>query len=349
VSFLDESCRSSVTRRCRDGGRTTCDGETAVRRQPAVLSGRLRERYGPWAVITGASSGIGREFAVQVSAAGLDVVLVARRQDLLEQLAGELHARHGIECRVVAADLAHPVGVDQVTAATHDLDVGLLVAAAGFGASGPFLAADLPTELAMLQVNCAAVLAMTRHYSDNFTRRGRGGLILLGSLVGYQGVARAATYAATKAWVQTLAEGLHLELRPLGIDVLSVAPGPVHSGFADNAGMTMSRAQRPADIAAPALAAPWPPDHHRPRSTVQAAHLVADTPTPQGPHPHHEPGHGRDDTDYAVAFPRPSHCRLTPVRDNPRCRIRCMSVLDIRFQHSRFCLWCLDVEHDWPP
>ncbi len=215
----------------------------------------FRERYGPWAVITGASDGIGREFAAQTAARGLDVVLVARRRSVLEALAAELTARHGVHSRVLDVDLSDPAGADTIAAATADLDVGLLVAAAGFGTSGPLLDSDIRDELDMLQVNCAAVLTLTHHFGGRFARRGCGGLILLGSLVGYQGVGRAAHYAATKAWVQTLAEGLHGELRPLGVDVLAVAPGPVHSGFADRAGMVMSRAARPADVAAPALEA----------------------------------------------------------------------------------------------
>lgn len=110
---------------------------------------------------------------------------------------------------------------------------------------------------------------MTRHYSDNFTRRGRGGLILLGSLVGYQGVARAATYAATKARVQTLAEGLHLELRPLGIDVLSVAPGPRTQRLRRQRRHDHEPSPAPRRHRRPGPGRPWPPDHHRPRSTVK--------------------------------------------------------------------------------
>jgi uncharacterized protein len=222
---------------------------------PSRPASRLLRRYGPWAVVTGASSGIGRELARQAAAAGLDVVLVARRRDELQALADELAGRHGVRAEVVAADLSRPGGVGAVVAATGSLDVGLLVAAAGRGTSGDFLDADLADEVGMLEVNCGAVLALAHHFGGRFAERGRGGIVLLSSIVAYQGTPRAAHYAATKAYVHTLAEGLRAELRPRGVDVLASAPGPVHSGFADRAGMTMGRALAPADVAAATLAA----------------------------------------------------------------------------------------------
>lgn len=222
---------------------------------PSRAALRLRTRYGPWAVVTGASSGIGRALAERLAEAGLHVVLVARRAGALEELAAGLAARHGGTTRVIAADLGSPGGLDAVEAGTADLDVGLLVAAAGFGTSGAFLEADVGDELAMLDVNCRAVVAQSLHFGRRFTARGRGGIVLMSSLVGRQGVPRAAHYAATKAYVQTLAEGLHAELRPHGVDVLASAPGPVHSGFGARAGMRMGVALTAADVAGPTLAA----------------------------------------------------------------------------------------------
>lgn len=215
---------------------------------------RLVATYGPWAVVTGASSGIGRELAVRLAEAGLNLVLTARREPLLRDLASELSSRFGIESRVVAADLSQPDEVNQVIAAAGNLDVGLLVAAAGFGTSGHFLQSSLPDELAMLQVNCSALLALTHHFSRKMAERGRGGIILLSSIVSFQGVPYAAHYAATKAYVQSLAEALALELRPRGVDVLAAAPAPVDSGFAAQANMDLGKMTlQPADIAAPIL------------------------------------------------------------------------------------------------
>lgn len=215
----------------------------------------LRTRYGPWAVVTGASSGIGREAAVQLAVAGLHLVLVARRTDPLEALAATLRERYGVNVTVAAADLADRTGAETVARATEQLDVGLLVAAAGYGTSGDFLDADLPRELDMLEVNAAAPLILAHNFGQRFARRGRGGMVLLSSVVAFQGVPRSAHYAATKAYVQTFAEGLHAELTAHGIDVLAVAPGPVHSGFADRAGMRMGRALQPTDVVTPALLA----------------------------------------------------------------------------------------------
>lgn len=210
---------------------------------------RLLTKYGPWAVVTGASSGIGREIASMLAEAGLNLVLVARRRGVLERMAGDLGPRHGIEARVVTADIALEAGIGTVEAAARDLDVGMLVAAAGFGTSGPFLESSLETELEMLDVNCRAPLRMSLHFGRRFAGRGRGGIVLMSSLVGFQGTPNAAHYAATKAYVQILAEALHAELAPLGVDVLASAPGPTNSGFASRAGMRMGAALEPADVA----------------------------------------------------------------------------------------------------
>lgn len=215
--------------------------------QPSKHS-RFASRYGPWAVITGASDGIGRDIARQAAARGVHVVLVARRQDRLRALAAEIRTRHGVDARVLAADLGTRDGIESVRRATSQLDVGLLAAAAGFGTSGRFLESSLGDEQAMLELNCGAVLALSHDFARRFAERGRGGLVLMSSIVAFQGVPRAAHYAATKAWVQTLAEGLRRELAPQGVDVLASAPGPVASGFAERADMQMDGALDPSLI-----------------------------------------------------------------------------------------------------
>jgi len=210
---------------------------------------KFQTRYGKWAVVTGASSGIGRAIASELAAKGLELVLVARRQVELEQIARDLSAQHGVETRVVAVDLATTTALTRIESETKNLDVGLLVAAAGFGTAGDFLDAKLEDELAMLDVNCRAVRHLSLHFGKRFVQRRRGGLIMFGSLVGYQGTPRAAHYAATKAYVQTLAEALHVELAPKGVDVLSSAPGPVNSRFGTRADMRMGAAEKPETVA----------------------------------------------------------------------------------------------------
>ncbi|WNV77045.1 SDR family oxidoreductase [Geodermatophilus sp. DSM 44513] len=220
----------------------------------ARTAARLRDRYGPWTVVTGASSGIGQACAAHLAAAGLDVVLVARRADLLTGLAERLHAEHGGQTRVLPVDLAAPTGARRVAEQTADLDVGLLVQAAGFGTAGRFLDADLAEQLEMLAVNCQAVLDLAHRFAPRLAARPTGGgMVLFGSLVGRQGAPGAAHYGATKAWVQALGEALHVELAPRGVDVLTATPGPVRSGFADRAGMRLDTAVSAERVAAGAL------------------------------------------------------------------------------------------------
>lgn len=218
-------------------------------------STRLSSRYGPWAVVTGASDGIGLAFARELARAGLHLVLVARRGEALDLVARELTSVRGVQTRTLAADLSDESGWQAVVEGTRDLDVGALVAAAGFGTSGQFVESDLATELNLIDVNCRAVAALAHTFGRRFVARGRGGIVLLSSLVAFQGVPRAANYSATKAYVQSLAEGLRLELGARGVDVVASAPGPVASGFGARAAMRMSFAQTPAEVARGTLAA----------------------------------------------------------------------------------------------
>jgi short-subunit dehydrogenase len=214
---------------------------------------RFYKKYGPWAIVTGASSGIGKAIALRLAEARLNLVLVARSQGALEELARDLTTRYGVETRVLPLDLALPGSLDPIVSATNDLDIGLLVASAGFGTSGSFLDSQIDQEVEMLEVNCRALVEQTLHFGNRFKKRGRGGMILLSSIVGFQGMPYASHYAATKAYVQALAEALYVELAPLGIDVLAAAPGPTNSGFADRAGQRMGAALKPEDIAQPIL------------------------------------------------------------------------------------------------
>jgi uncharacterized protein len=214
---------------------------------------RFTQRYGPWALVTGASDGIGNAFCHALAAQGMHLVLVARNQERLAEQALLLSRLHGIQCRVIAADLSRPEQWPKLIEQTRDLHIGLLVAAAGFGTSGPFLAASIENELDMLSVNCAAVTRMSHHFAQRFAAQGRGGIILLSSLLGFQGVARAAHYAATKSYIQSLGEGIAPELKPVGVDVLICAPGPVRSGFASRANLHMGFAASPQAVADAAL------------------------------------------------------------------------------------------------
>lgn len=223
---------------------------------PSTMSetSKRAPRYGGIALITGASDGIGAAFARELARQRYDLILVARRKDKLDALANELQSELGIRTKVIAADLGNDQEVQRLIAETVADDVGLFVAAAGFGTSGFLIEQPLAPELDMIDVNCRAVVALTHVFAKRFSQRGSGGIVLFGSLVGFQGVPRAANYAATKAFIQTFAEGLRPELERLGVDVISVAPGPVNSGFAARANMVMGVAAKPETIPREALA-----------------------------------------------------------------------------------------------
>ena len=159
------------------------------------------ERFGPWALVTGASDGIGRAIAQDLARRGLSLVLVARRRERLEALADELRREFRVAVRVHPADLGERAAVARLLDEVGDLEIGLLASCAGFGSSGPFLATDPAAELDMVEVNCTASLHLARVLGATMAGRGRGGILLMGSIVAFQGVPHAATYAATKAFV----------------------------------------------------------------------------------------------------------------------------------------------------
>jgi uncharacterized protein len=208
--------------------------------------------YGPWALITGASDGIGKALTKEIAARGINVVLVARSADRLEALSTALHIEFGIESVAIAADLADSSDIARVEQLTAHHDIGLAVLAAGFGTTGTFLETALADELELIAVNVTAVARLAHLFAGRLATRGRGGLMLFGSIVGWQGVPGQANYAASKAYVQSLAEGLHDELAPRGVDVVAVAPGPVASGFGARAGLAMTSATEPDVVAAAA-------------------------------------------------------------------------------------------------
>ena len=184
------------------------------------------DRYGPWAIVTGASSGIGEEFARQLAEHGLSIVLCARRKDRLEALAANLRRAHGVDVRALELDVGRADFVTTLERAVEGLDVGLVVSNAGFGEKGPFLESSLARDLQMLDVNCRAFLLLAHEFSRRLVARGRGGLVFTSSTAAFQGLPFSTHYAATKGYGLQLAEGLWYELAPHGVDVLALCPGP---------------------------------------------------------------------------------------------------------------------------
>ena len=197
----------------------------------------MRERYGGWAVVTGASAGLGEQFADALAARGFPVALVARRADRLERIAAGIRERHGVETLVIAEDLAEPAAVERVAAALGDREVGVLVANAGFGWSGRFADADAAQQVRMVQLNCTSVVAATHRFLPAMLRRGRGAIVVVASLAGFQPTPWFAVYGATKAFDLCFAEALWSELRGTGVDVIALCPGSTRTEFSEVAHM----------------------------------------------------------------------------------------------------------------
>ncbi|MGI5457396.1 SDR family NAD(P)-dependent oxidoreductase [Streptomyces sp. CA-249302] len=214
------------------------------------------QRYGPVALVTGASSGIGRAFAGQLAARGLDVVLVARRRDRLEELSGTLRDTHGVNPTVLPVDLADPAAGREILEAVAQLDVGLLVSNAGFGVKGAFGQEDAAVLASMLAVNCHAPTQLAHGLAPRLTQRGQGGVIFTSSVEGLMGCPYSAGYSATKAYVNALGEALWAELGPSGVDVLTLCPGATDTEAPRLQGVDPSTLQdlmSPDDVARSAL------------------------------------------------------------------------------------------------
>jgi uncharacterized protein len=200
--------------------------------------GSLRERYGEWALITGASAGIGAEFARALAREGMSCILTARREGRLRALAGELEERYQVATRIVAADLAAPTGADQLLEAIKDVRVDVFINNAGFGYAGRFDKQDTARLRDMVQVNCVVPVVLASRLLPGMRERNCGAMIVLGSVAGRQPLPRHAIYAATKAFDLFFGEALWAELRGTGVDVLVLEPGPTESEFREVAGET---------------------------------------------------------------------------------------------------------------
>ena len=210
----------------------------------------LTTRYGEWALVTGASAGIGAAFARQIAADGMNVVLTARREDRLGSLAAELERDLGVETRVVAADLADADDRRRLLEAVSDLEIGLLVNNAGLGYAGRFDLLDESRLRRLVAVNCEAPLVLTHALVQGMRERGRGGVLFTGSVAGRQPLPLHAVYSATKAFDAFLGEALWAELRASNIDVLVLEPGSTETEFQEVAGQLSHPGQRAEDVVA---------------------------------------------------------------------------------------------------
>ena len=206
-------------------------------------------KYGPWALIIGGSEGVGAAFARMLAGGGFKLVLVARKPGPLEELAAELRET-GAEVRVLSADLSEPDVLDQVRGATDDIDIGLLIYNAGANNTrGDFL--ELPREVpdSVIAINVLGQTDFARHYGAPMIARGRGGIILTGSLGGYLGSPTLAAYTASKAFSRIFTEALWAECQPHGVDVLHLNIGFTATPAMARLGMPIELAEPPETVA----------------------------------------------------------------------------------------------------
>jgi short-subunit dehydrogenase len=217
-------------------------------------TGWSSERHGPTALVVGASHGIGAAFASELASAGSGLVLVARHADPLTELADTLREHHGVDIRTISVDAGTAAGRDALTAVIAEQEIGLLVCNAALSPIAPFVDLDDRKLDAMIDLNCRLAAHLARSAASAMAPRGRGGIVLLSSMTGDFGTAMVAHYAATKAYLRVLAEGLWAELDEYGIDVAACSPGPVATPTFLSERPRRSRGLMPATLSAQAVA-----------------------------------------------------------------------------------------------
>lgn len=221
----------------------------------------LSKKYGPWALVTGASSGIGKEIVRQLASKGFNIILVARREKILNALAREIkinnRAETKNETKIITTDLSAPGAVKNLYDDVSTLDIGLIVPAAGVDEMGRFLDKEYSDLASMLSLNIQVPTETTHIFGKKMANRKQSGIILLSSLFAYQGIPNFAAYAASKAYILTLGETLNVELAGQGVDVLVLSPGLTDTPFSQMMDIDFSKlpmyAQRPDTVAKTAL------------------------------------------------------------------------------------------------
>ena len=196
-----------------------------------------KKRFGPWALVTGASSGIGKEFARQIAASGIHVALVGRREPLLRTVGAECTRASGVQHRIIPLDLSEPDFLPVLADATRDLDIGLVVSNAGTGNPGEFLKLDRQLLQETLRLSTMAHLDIAHHFGQKLGERRRGGIILVGALGAENGIPCMANDGGAKAYVHSLGEALHYEFKPLGVYVTVLAAGVTNTAVIDKFGL----------------------------------------------------------------------------------------------------------------
>ena len=184
-----------------------------------------KDRFGPWALVTGASSGIGKELTRQLAANGLNVVMAARRIDLLKELGNGIEREFSVQFRAVQVDLSEEDSIDKIKDVTRDLDIGLIVSNAGAIKAGEFMTMPLKDLHDQISINVVAHMELVRHFAPRLVKRARGGVMLVGAMGASIGIPYIANPSATKAYILALGEALHFELEKHGVAVTVLTPG----------------------------------------------------------------------------------------------------------------------------
>ena len=216
------------------------------------------DTYGPWAVIAGGSEGVGASFARLLAGAGLNLVLIARKPEPLAATAAEAR-RHGVSVHTLQLDLLDPTALETVRGVTDELDVGLLVFNAGANTYGhEFVTGDTERMRRVIDLNITTQLSLAQHFGAAMAERRSGGILLVGSLAGYLGQAQISIYSATKAFSRVFAEGLWLEMREYGVDVLELILGVTRTPAMARGGLNLDlpglNVAEPDDVAREGLA-----------------------------------------------------------------------------------------------
>lgn len=220
------------------------------------MNDQWKERYGEWALVTGASSGIGEEFVHQLAEKGMNIILVARHVDWMNDIAAGVREKYGVETQVIEQDLIETDAAEKVKQAVGDKEVGMLINNAGYGMLGSFHKNEAKRQIDMVTLNCVAPIALMSAFINPMVERGRGAVIFLASTAAYQGTPFFSTYGASKAFNLYVGEGLWGEYKELGIDVMALSPGYTKTNFQSNAKSGKVRgikAAKPDDVVALAL------------------------------------------------------------------------------------------------
>ncbi|MFA3781945.1 SDR family NAD(P)-dependent oxidoreductase [Melioribacteraceae bacterium 4301-Me] len=207
------------------------------------------KKYNGWVLVTGASSGIGREFAIRFAKEGYDVIILARRLDRLTKLAQEIQAKFNVKCLIANVDLGEINFLEKLLTTIGEREVAVLVNNAGFGSTGEFIRCDSQREINMLKVNCIAPLILTHHFAKKMAEKKNGLIIFVGSVVGYQPTPLMSTYSATKSFNIFLGNALWWELKKHSVDVLTVNPGGTETEFQRIASSPIGfKPRKPSDV-----------------------------------------------------------------------------------------------------